>query len=72
MPDNVRSPVYQVIVRLPIDAADRLDKLTEMYVKRSLLKGVKIGKATVGREALLLGLPLLEKKFAKEATKDEK
>lgn len=70
MSDNVRDTGSQVIVRLPSQFYARLERLTQIYMKRSLL-GVKIGKATVAREAMLLGLPLLESKFEKENTNED-
>lgn len=65
MTDNTRDTISQVIVRLPEDIAVRLEVLTDMYRERSLLKGIKVGRATVAREAIMLGLPILERKFAK-------
>ena len=63
MSDKQSDRVYQVIVRLPEDTANRLLTLTEKYMRRSVLTGIKVGRATVAREAIILGLPLLEKRF---------
>lgn len=62
MSDNAREAGYQVIVRLPPEMYETLERLTATYTKRSVL-AVRVGKATVAREAIALGLPLLEAKF---------
>jgi hypothetical protein len=49
-------------VRLPTDVADKLASLADRYTSTSPL-GVRVGKATVAREAIVRGLPLLEREL---------